>query len=76
MQVPVLTARLSCKKLKSKQSYYDQNWIGDSMLNNIPLACSTIEDLFTGSIKFITFAAIDSGYSGSFTDIFVPSIHS
>ncbi len=46
------------------------------MLNVMPIAPPTIEELLASPLsKFITFAANDCGYSGSFTDIFVTAAH-
>ena len=46
------------------------------MLNAMPIAPPTIEELLASPLsKFITFAANDCGYSGSFTEIFVTAVH-
>ncbi len=46
------------------------------MLNTMPFAPPTIEELLTSPFsKFITFAANDCGYSGSFTKTFVTAVH-
>ncbi len=69
-------ARLFHKELKSKQHYNFLNKIGDSILNTLPVAPPSIEDLLASSLsKFTTFAANDCGYSDSFTEIFVIAVH-
>ncbi len=51
------------------------NEIGDSMLNAMPIAPPTIEELLASPLfKFITFAANVSGNSHSFTEIFVTAV--
>ncbi len=46
------------------------------MLNAMPAVLPTIEGLPASPLsKFITFAANDCGYSGSFTEIFVTAVH-
>ncbi len=75
-QIPICAAKLYRKQLKSKQRYSLWNEIGDSMLNVMPIAPPTIEELLASPLsKFITFAANDCGYSGSFTKIIVTAAH-
>ncbi len=46
------------------------------MLNAMTVAPPTIDELLACPLsKFITFAANDFGYSGSFTEIFVTAVH-
>ncbi len=46
------------------------------MLNAMPIVRPTIEELLASLLsKFISFAANDCGYSGSFTEIFVTEVH-
>ncbi len=42
----------------------------------MPLGSPTIEDILASPLsKFITFVAINHGYSGSFTEIFATAVH-
>ncbi len=50
--------------------------ICDSILNIMPLILPTITGLLASPLsKFITFAANDCRYSGSFTEIFLNAVH-
>ncbi len=75
-QIPIFSASLFCKKLKSKQYYHHQNEIFDSVLYTVPLALLTIEDLLASPLsKIFAFAANDYRHCGSFTEMFVTAFH-
>ncbi len=63
-------------KRKCKWNYLLYNEIENLVLNFLLLAPPTINDLLSGPLsKFITFTIDDRTYSGSFSKVFVNSVH-
>ena len=75
-QVPVEVKRYSGKKIRRQKKRARQNEIAEQQLRAMTFKTPTLEELMASPLaKYIHFAANDSGYDGSFTELICNWVH-